>query len=132
MRSYQLVLALAIAWTLAILGLVFWFCPCLAEAADSAGARIVSAPRTDGVTAYLVDVVKGPAALAGEYPAAADGSADIPLPVDLAEGTIEIHVTACGQAKPGEARPCSYAVEFSFPFPAPMSGPAGLRVLSRP
>jgi hypothetical protein len=32
-RAYLLILALAVAWTLAVLALAAWFCPCLAEAA---------------------------------------------------------------------------------------------------
>ncbi|GEM_PF-4411256 len=34
-RAYLLILALAVAWTLAVLALAAWFCPCLAEAARS-------------------------------------------------------------------------------------------------
>lgn len=131
-RQYLLVLAVAIIWTIGVLALAGWFCPCLAVAADAAGYRIASAPRADGVSAYVVDVVSGPAVLAGEYPAAADGSADIPLPAAMPEGTVTLDITACGPAPKSGARPCSYAERWSFPFPAPLPGAAGLRVVFRP
>jgi len=119
-RSYLLILALAA-----------WFCPCLAEAADTTAYRIISEPRSDGVATYLVDVVSGPAALAGEYPAAANGAASIPLPANMPTGTVVIYVTACGPVVHG-ARQCSYGREYSFPFPEAFPGPDGLRTISRP
>lgn len=109
-RSYLLILAVAIAWTLAVLGLAAWFCPCLAEAETLKGE---CKPGADQVEVF------GPEWIAGT--AVPDSSGKFTRQFTPPEGVTatEVEVSCHHAAGWTTARPFAWL---------PDDGPVGLRV----